>query len=198
MTHLNQFKNKAIKVAAYTGWKLFQTINKILPEGKPVHPNWAPGPIIKSYQKEFPKLGFPRETDSLCPRCILEVKNDVIKGKIKLEELINGQFAEIKANILEEDGKIIIRKTCAKHGTFSDILSIDSKFSKLQEERFYGRDFRTADDEHIHNHGTSSVKYGRGAVLTIDLTNRCNMMCNPCFTDANQVGCIPATFQAKT
>ncbi len=32
--------------------------------------------------------------------------------------------------------------------------------------------------------------YGRGAVLTVDLTNRCNMMCDPCFTDANQVGFV--------
>jgi uncharacterized radical SAM superfamily Fe-S cluster-containing enzyme len=27
-------------------------------------------------------------------------------------------------------------------------------------------------------------------VLTVDLTNRCNMMCNPCFMDANQVGYV--------
>jgi uncharacterized radical SAM superfamily Fe-S cluster-containing enzyme len=27
-------------------------------------------------------------------------------------------------------------------------------------------------------------------VLTIDLTNRCNMMCDPCFMDANQVGFV--------
>ena len=26
--------------------------------------------------------------------------------------------------------------------------------------------------------------------LTIDLTNRCNMMCDPCFMDANQVGFV--------
>src|SRR5262249_58281718 len=42
----------------------------------------------------------------------------------------------------------------------------------------------------VHNHGTSSIRYGRGAVLTIDLTNRCNMMCDPCFMDANQVGYV--------
>ena len=35
-----------------------------------------------------------------------------------------------------------------------------------------------------------SIKYGRGAVLTVDLTNRCNMMCDPCFMDANQVGFV--------
>ena len=27
-------------------------------------------------------------------------------------------------------------------------------------------------------------------MLTIDLTNRCNMMCDPCFMDANQVGYV--------
>ena len=32
--------------------------------------------------------------------------------------------------------------------------------------------------------------HGRGSVLTIDLTNRCNMMCDPCFMDANQVGFV--------
>src|SRR4029079_13872923 len=36
----------------------------------------------------------------------------------------------------------------------------------------------------------SSIQYGRGAVLTVDLTNRCNMMCDPCFMDANQVGFV--------
>ncbi len=34
------------------------------------------------------------------------------------------------------------------------------------------------------------MKYGRGSVLTVDLTNRCNMMCDPCFMDANQVGYV--------
>ena len=28
------------------------------------------------------------------------------------------------------------------------------------------------------------------SVLTVDLTNRCNMMCDPCFMDANQVGYV--------
>ena len=27
-------------------------------------------------------------------------------------------------------------------------------------------------------------------MLTVDLTNRCNMMCDPCFMDANQVGFV--------
>jgi len=42
----------------------------------------------------------------------------------------------------------------------------------------------------LHKHGSSTIKYGRGSVLTVDLTNRCNMMCDPCFMDANQVGFV--------
>jgi hypothetical protein len=57
------------------------------------------------------------------------------------------------------------------------------------EGLFPGRDLEALTDK-LHDHGTSSIKYGRGSVLTIDLTNRCNMMCDPCFMDANQVGYV--------
>jgi len=103
---------------------------------------------------------------------------------------VTGHIGEIKAQIVEEGDGLHIRKRCQIHGDFDDILSIDPRFSRLLEERYQGRDFRTVGDEHVHRHGTSSIKYGRGAVLTVDLTNRCNMMCDPCFTDANQVGYV--------
>jgi uncharacterized radical SAM superfamily Fe-S cluster-containing enzyme len=69
-------------------------------------------------------------------------------------------------------------------------MSIDTTFSKHLEDVFPGRDIVAHNDEHLHHHGSSTVKYGRGSVLTIDLTNRCNMMCDPCFMDANQVGFV--------
>ena len=55
---------------------------------------------------------------------------------------------------------------------------------------FPGRDIQAHNDEKLHNHGSSTIKHGRGSVLTVDLTNRCNMMCDPCFMDANQVGFV--------
>src|SRR6202007_45427 len=55
---------------------------------------------------------------------------------------------------------------------------------------FPGRDIRAHNDSKLHNHGTSTVTHGRGSVLTIDLTNRCNMMCDPCFMYPNQVGFV--------
>src|SRR5690242_14964916 len=81
-------------------------------------------------------------------------------------------------------------KDCPVHGHFEDMMAIDSNFLKHIEAMFPGRDLDAHNDEKLHNHGSSTVKYGRGAVLTIDLTNRCNMMCNPCFMDANQVGYV--------
>jgi uncharacterized radical SAM superfamily Fe-S cluster-containing enzyme len=69
-------------------------------------------------------------------------------------------------------------------------MSNDPAFFKHLEEVFPGRDIRAHNDEKLHKHGTSTIKHGRGSVLTIDLTNRCNMMCDPCFMDANQVGFV--------
>jgi uncharacterized radical SAM superfamily Fe-S cluster-containing enzyme len=183
-------KGLALHRAAGLGWKLFQAINRRMPEGDPVKPSWAPGPFIKSRERDYPGLGFPRETDSLCPECVFETRREVLGGNITLEDLDRGHYAEIKSQIAEEDGKIVIRKTCPTHGQFEDILSMDPEFSRLQEKRFFGRDFRAAEDELIHRHGSSNIKYGRGSVLNIDLTNRCNMMCHPCFADANQVGFV--------
>ena len=103
---------------------------------------------------------------------------------------MNAKVGEIKAQIVERDGKIWMVKDCAKHGHFEDLMSIDTQFTEHLEELFPGRDIRAHNDDKLHHHGSSTVKYGRGAVLTVDLTNRCNMMCDPCFMDANQVGFV--------
>ena len=81
-------------------------------------------------------------------------------------------------------------KDCPIHGHFEDVMAIDTAFFKHLEEVFPGRDIRAHNDEKLHNHGSSTIKHGRGSVLTVDLTNRCNMMCDPCFMDANQVGFV--------
>ena len=68
-------------------------------------------------------------------------------------------------------------------------MSVSPEFLARIERLFPGRDY-LAPKTKLRNHGTSSIKYGRGSVLTVDLTNRCNMMCDPCFMDANQVGYV--------
>jgi tetraether lipid synthase len=187
---MNDLVAATVRELANAGWHTLQTVNGLVPESESLHPQWAPGPLLKSRERTKPPLGWPRETDSLCPRCVVETRNAIISGERDLADLVGGHNGEIKATILEENGRVIVRKTCPQHGTFEDLLSIDPEFSRIIEARYPGRDFRTHGDERIHRHGTSSIRYGRGAVLTIDLTNRCNMMCNPCFMDANQVGYV--------
>ena len=176
--------------AANLLWKTFQSLNRSFPEGELPAPKWAPGKMLKSYERSAPTLGFPRVTDSLCPKCVPEVRNSIIRGERDLSAMMHEHPGEIKAHILEENGRILMRKVCEKHGPFEDVLSTSPDFTRRIEGLFFGRDFRCAEDTDIHRHGNSTIKYGRGAVLTVDLTNRCNMMCNPCFMDANQVGYV--------
>ena len=171
-------------------WKAFQAVNRRIPEGELPAPKWASGKLLKSYERSAPPLGFPRTTDSLCPKCVPEVRSQITSGKADLSALKSGRGGEIKADIVEESGQVLMRKHCEKHGDFEDVLSTSPDFTRRIEGLFFGRDFRCADDGHVHNHGNSNIQYGRGAVLTVDLTNRCNMMCNPCFMDANQVGYV--------
>ncbi len=182
--------SKAVSKIADLGWKAFQAVNKAIPESQSIQPSWAAEPLLKSYERTAPPLGFPRETDSLCPSCVKSVRNGVISGDIPLNILMDSHPGEIKAQIVEENGQVLMRKTCTTHGEFVDVLATDSAFLNRIEGLFYGRDFKAAEDKHVHHHGTSDIKFGRGAVLTVDLTNRCNMMCNPCFMDANQVGYV--------
>lgn len=187
---LNRVSASLITRMANLAWKGFQAVNTRVPEGELPHPLWAPGRIAKSRERSLPPLGFPRETESLCPRCIPEFRKKIIRGEISVEELLKIHPGEVKARLFEESGRILIRKECEEHGVFEDVISTNPAFAKRIENLFFGRDFQAMQDEEIHGHGSSSIKYGRGTVLTVDLTNRCNMMCNPCFTDANQVGYV--------
>ncbi len=169
-------------------WPFVQRLNRAIERPSP-SPSWAPAPLIKRRDRTFPELGFPRETDSLCPRCVKEVRTSILSGDRDLRDLVDGRPGEIKAWIVEEDGKILMRKECPVHGRFEDVMAIDPAFLRRIERLYPGRDF-LAPLSKLREHGSSSIKYGRGSVLTVDLTNRCNMMCDPCFMDANQVGYV--------
>jgi uncharacterized radical SAM superfamily Fe-S cluster-containing enzyme len=184
-----KYAEKALSIAANGAWQVFSRLNQIAPNAS-FTPKWSDKPLQKSYQKTKPPLGWPRETDSLCPNCVREARQQILDGKKPVDILLNEKVGEIKATITEQDGKIVMIKDCPIHGHFEDVMAIDTAFFKHLEEVFPGRDIRAHNDETLHNHGSSTIKYGRGAVLTVDLTNRCNMMCDPCFMDANQVGFV--------
>src|SRR4051812_20171633 len=104
-------------LAAKKAWPLVQYLNQKF-EGNSFQPKWAPAPLLKSKERTFPQLGWPRQTDSLCPTCVKETRTAILSGKKNLSELIDGKPGEIKANIIERDGKILMVKECPKHGKF--------------------------------------------------------------------------------
>jgi len=185
-----KYLEKAMSIAANGAWQVFCWSNNLFPENPSFTPRWSDKPLLKSREKSKPPLGWPRQTDSLCPRCVPEIRQQIVDGKQDYRVLLNETPGEIKAQIIERDGKILMVKDCPVHGYFEDVISIDPQFFRHLEETFPGRDIRAHNDEKLHNHGSSTIKHGRGSVLTVDLTNRCNMMCDPCFMDANQVGFV--------
>ena len=184
-----KYFEKALTVAATGAWHVFERLNRIRPNPT-FTPAWSDKPLLKSWQKTKPTLGWPRTTDSLCPKCIPEARDKILNGEGELNMLVNEKVGEIKAQVIERDGEIWMIKDCPIHGRFEDMMAIDVAFFKHLEDVFPGRDIRAHNDEKLHHHGSSTIKHGRGSVLTVDLTNRCNMMCDPCFMDANQVGFV--------
>src|SRR5216683_914271 len=175
--------------AAGVTFDTIQLFNKYRPSPS-FTPKWSDKPLLKSWEKTKPTLGWPRQTDSLCPGCVKEAREEIFSGAKDWKDLMHEKVGEIKAQIIERDGQIWMVKQCPKHGQYEDLMAIDSRFLAWIEKNFPGRDIPAHNDEDLHKHGSSTVRYGRGSVLTVDLTNRCNMMCDPCFMDANQVGYV--------
>ena len=184
-----KYVEKAVTATANVAWGVFNTLNSIRPNAS-FTPKWSDKPLLKSWEKQKPPLGWPRTTDSLCPKCVPEMRNKILNGELPVDVLRNDKMGEIKAQIIERDGNIYMVKDCKIHGHFEDLMSMDPAYSEHLERTFPGRDIRAHNDKGLHDHGSSTVTHGRGSVLTIDLTNRCNMMCDPCFMDANQVGFV--------
>ena len=132
-----KYVEKAVTVAAKGAWAVFDKLNSINPNPS-FTPKWSDKPLLKSYQKSKPPLGWPRTTDSLCPKCVPEIRQQIIDGKLPVEVLMNEKVGEIKAQIIERDGKILMVKDCPIHGHFEDVMAMDTAFFKHLEEVFPG------------------------------------------------------------
>ncbi len=157
MTKPIKHVEKAVAVAANAAWFVYDKLNSINPNPS-FTPKWSDKPLLKSWEKQKPKLGWPRETDSLCPKCVPEIRQQILDGKLPVEILRNEKVGEIKANIIERDGKILMVKECPIHGQFEDLMSIDPAFSQAPGRRFPGprhsraQRRKAARPRHQHHH----------------------------------------------
>ncbi len=107
-----KYFEKAVTVGANAAWQVFDRLNQIN-QNPSFTPKWSEKPLLKSYEKSKPPLGWPRETDSLCPRCIPEIRQRIVDGEVDYKILLNQPVGEIKAKIIERDGKILMVKECS-------------------------------------------------------------------------------------
>ena len=177
---LMKYMDAALCYGAGVTFDTIQYFNRFNPNPS-FTPKWTEKPLLKSWQKTKPVLGWPRQTDSLCPQCVKEAREAITTGKADWTKLLHEKVGEVKATIIERNGQVWMVKDCPQHGQTEDLMAIDVKFLEWIEKNFPGRDIPAHADKDLHNHGSSTIRHGRGAVLTVDLTNRCNMMCDPCF-----------------
>ena len=118
------------------------------------------------------KTGLPKHTTSLCPEC-----NQLIDAVIR-----------------EDDGKVVMEKTCATHGDFRDIIYSDVVMYLKMEKWTFG------DNRGLENPANTEAKTcptdcglcnmhtSHTGLANVDLTNRCNLTCPVCFANANAAG----------
>src|SRR4029078_1955184 len=83
-----KYVEKGMAVAANGLWQVFSVANKIS-QNPSFTPRCPDNPLWKSWQKTKPPLGWPRETDSLCPTCVREARQAILDGKQDASILVN-------------------------------------------------------------------------------------------------------------
>ncbi len=116
------------------------------------------------------RTALPKETRSLCPEC----------------------YRTIPAGLYEEKGRVMMRKRCADHGTFTDVIFSDVEMYLRLEQWYFGdgEGFATFVDgmgkECPDRCGICASHSTHTSLANIDLTSRCNLSCPVCFADANR------------
>jgi len=125
-------------------------------------------------------LKIVKKTHSLCPECL----------------------SIIEADLVEDNGRLLIKKRCEKHGEYEDVYwsSYDdyvkamawyAEGTKLSNPRTRSTKGCPFDCGICDNHKSHTV------LAIIDLTNRCNLNCPICFASANNPN-VPYIYEVST
>ena len=100
MSRAVKYSERAVTILAQGAWSVFERVNRIRPNAS-FTPKWSEKPLLKSYQKEKPPLGWPRTTDSLCPKCVPEIRQQILDGKLPHEVLLNEKVGAVSYTHLD-------------------------------------------------------------------------------------------------
>ena len=93
---------KGLTVFASGVFNAIKSVNQFKPNPS-FTPKWSDKPLLKSWQKSKPTLGFPRTTDSLCPNCVIEAREQIGIVKLLLGDFISIARAFLRRSIVGED-----------------------------------------------------------------------------------------------
>ena len=95
--NLIRYLERLVAKTAKAAWPAVKYYNARF-ERPSAQPAWAPAPLLKRRERTFPQLGWPRETDSLCPRCVKEARDgDPRRRRATCACSSTGKPGEIKA-----------------------------------------------------------------------------------------------------
>jgi uncharacterized radical SAM superfamily Fe-S cluster-containing enzyme len=128
--------------------------------------------------------GLPKNTESLCPECT----------KV------------IPAQVVTDESKVVMLKSCTKHGDFRDIVFGDVDLYLKMEEGNFGDNLGLSNPQVEGGQtcpddcGLCGMHTSHTALANVDLTNRCNLTCPVCFANANVSGYLyePSFDQVRT
>ncbi|MCX6356496.1 MAG: radical SAM protein [Candidatus Aureabacteria bacterium] len=129
---------------------------------------------LSGYPREPLIKGLPKTIQSLCPECL----------KV------------IPADLFEENGKVMIQKTCPEHGECKDIYWGDAEMYLRNERWTYDTGYGlsnpnvTGEADCPNSCGLCGMHLNPTIMGNIDLTNRCNLSCPICFANANVTGYV--------
>ena len=77
-----KYVEKGLTRAAAGMWNAVQYFNDKKAPNPSFTPNWSEKPLLKTWEKSKPPLGWPRQTDSLCPKCVREAREAILNGEV--------------------------------------------------------------------------------------------------------------------
>ena len=110
-----KYVERGLTLVAGGAFNAIQSINKYKPNPS-FTPKWSDKPLLKSWQKSKPTLGWPRTTDSLCPNCVIEAREEIISGK-KARLLIGRSKARLVQNGMLPTGSVLQESTSSLVGS---------------------------------------------------------------------------------
>ena len=128
---------------------------------------------------KHPVRDLPYKTQSICPECLMT----------------DDKVHVIDATLYEQDGKVMYKKTCEKHGEYIDVYWGDAKMWKRASTYWYktvGLDNPRTKTIHgcPSDCGQCPEHKSHTALALLDVTNRCNLRCPICFAHAAESGTV--------